>query len=67
MIMTVGQVKEEVMILNLGNIKKFPCRRSRQEDFYILWQKFGPQAARDYMIPSIWNKEVPLPSDVFNG
>lgn len=66
-IMTVEQVKAEVQLLNLENIRKFPCGRSKTEDFYTMWQRFGPQAARDIMIPAIWNNECPVPSEYFNG
>lgn len=63
--MTVSEVKEEVLLLNLENIRKFPCGSSKQQDFYTLWSRFGPQAARDIMIPPIWNNEVPRPSEFF--
>ena len=65
--MTVEQVKAEVQLLNLDNIRKFPCGRGRREDFYSMWQRFGPQAARDIMIPTIWNGECPAPSEFFNA
>lgn len=65
--MTVEDVKAEVQLLNLSNIRKFPCTRSKCEDFYTMWQRFGPQAARDIMIPAIWNGESPRPSEYFNG
>ena len=48
--MTVEQVKAEVQLLTLDNIRSFPCGRSKTEDFYTMWQRFGPQAARDIMI-----------------
>ena len=31
-----------------------------------MWQRFGPQAARDIMIPAVWNGECPVPSEYFN-
>ena len=64
--MTVQEVTAEVQLLTLENIRSFPCGRSRTEDFYNMWQKFGPEAARTNMIPAIWNGEVPRPSEVFN-
>lgn len=64
--MTVEELKEEVMLLSIENIKNYPCSRSKRDDFYTMWQKFGPQAARDIMIPSIWNGDFPPPSEVFN-
>ena len=65
--MTVEEVKAEVLLLNLDNIRKFPCSRSRTEDFYTMWQRFGPDAARTIMIPSIWDGTCPRPSEFFNG
>jgi hypothetical protein len=64
--MTVSDVEAEVLLLNLENIKKMPIPRSLLEDFYNMWQRFGPQAARTYMIPPIWNEEIVRPSEYFN-
>jgi len=63
--MTVEELKKETMILTLENIKSYPCSRSKRDDFYSMWQRFGPQAARDIMMPPIWEGEFPLPSEVF--
>jgi len=63
--MTVEELKEEVMLLSLENIRHYPTSRSRRDDFYSMWQRFGPQSARDIMMPSIWEGEDPLPSEVF--
>lgn len=65
--MTVEQVKAEVQLLTLENIRSFPCGRSNIEDFYTMWQRFGPQAARDIMIPAVWNGDCPVPSEYFNA
>ncbi len=64
--MTVDEVKSEVMLLDIENIKKFPCSRALREDFYNMWQRFGPQAARDFMIPSLWKGFIPKPSEVLS-
>ncbi len=61
--MTVSDVEAEVLLLNLENIKKMPIPRSLLEDFYNMWQRFGPQAARDFMIPSLWKGFIPKPSE----
>ena len=63
--MTVEQVKAEVMLLDVDNIQKFPCKEGKREDFRNLWLRFGPQAARDVMIPDIWYEKCPLPSEFF--
>ncbi len=63
--MTVDEVQKEVMLLTLENIKKYPIPSILREDFYNMWQRFGPDAARTFMIPPLWNNEIPLPSEVF--
>ena len=65
--MTVEEVKSEVQLLNLDNIKEYPCTRANLEDFYNMWSKFGPDAARTLMIPPIWEGKCPKPSEYFNG
>ena len=67
LVMTVEEVKAEVLLLTLDNIRKFPCSRSKTEDFYTMWQRFGPDAARTIMIPVIWDGTSPRPSEFFNG
>ena len=64
--MTVEEVKAEVQLLNLENIRKYPCSRSKVDDFYSMWSRFGPEAARTIMIPPIWEGQTPLPSEVFD-
>ena len=64
--MTVEEVKAEVQLLNLENIRQYPCSRSKMDDFYSMWSRFGPEAARTIMIPSIWEGETPPPSEVFD-
>lgn len=63
--MTVEEVKAEVQLLNLDNIKKYECTRSKREDFYSMWSRFGPEAARTAFIPQIWRGEFPRPSEFF--
>ena len=62
--MTVDEVKQESMLFTLENVKHYPLSRSLKEDFYTMWHRFGPQAARDYMIPPLWNNEIARPSEV---
>ena len=64
---TPEQVQEEVLLLSLENIKKFPCTISLRDQFYSMWQRFGPQAARTATIPYVWQGKVPLPSEYFSG
>lgn len=63
--MTVEEVKAEVKLLDLDNIKIYPCTRSKREDFYSMWSRFGPEAARTAMIPQIWEGKFPRPSQFF--
>ena len=63
--LTVDEIKYEVSLLTIENIRKYPASRSKTEDFYNMWQRFGPQAARDIMIPYIWYGHGPKPSEVF--
>ena len=63
---TSEQVQEEVKFLNLNNIKVFPCSISLRDQFYSMWQRFGPDAARTATIPYVWTGECPLPSEYFD-
>ena len=63
---TPEQVQEEVNLLNLQNIRTLPITRSKIDDFYSMWQRFGPQAARTATIPYVWQGKMPLPSEYFN-
>ena len=65
--LTVEQVKEEVQLLNLTNIRKYPCSPSLKDQFYSMWQRFGPDAARTATIPYVWQGKIALPSDHFSG
>ena len=64
-LMTVEEVKDEVQLLNLDNIRHFPISESKKDDFYSLYNRFGPQAARDIMIPVVWYGYCPRPSVYF--
>ena len=63
--MSVQDVKDEVLLLNLDNIKRFPIPESKVMDFYHLYNRFGPQSARDILIPVIWYGYAPRPSEYF--
>ena len=63
--MTVDEVKAEVLLLNLDNIRNFDCSRSKIDDFYSMWGRFGPEAARIAMIPYIWESKCSRPSEYF--
>jgi len=63
--MTVEEVKEEVKLLTVENIKQFPTTPSLEDQFYSMWGRFGPEAARTAMIPYVWDGRVPRPSEFF--
>ena len=63
--LTVEQVKDEVHLLTTDNIRYLTKQYSCVENFQSMWQRFGPQAARDMMIPYVWQGKVPLPSEYF--
>jgi hypothetical protein len=65
--MTVDQLKEEAALLNIDNMRSYPASRSIRDDYYQVWNKFGPAAAGFYIMPYIWKGLIPTPSDVFNG
>ena len=63
--MSVQDVKDEVLLLNLENIRSFPIPESKQLDFHSLWTRLGCQAGRDIIIPLIWYNVCPRPSVYF--
>jgi len=63
--MSVQDVKDEVLLFNLENIRHFPISESKRMDFYSLWNKFGPQAGRDILIPMVYYGYIPRPSEYF--
>ena len=64
--MTVEELQEELQLLTLENIRKYPEYKSRWDDFYSMWQQHGPDAARTNLIPYIWDWRLPRPSEVVN-
>ena len=65
--MTVEEVKAEVQLLTIENIRHFPCGVSLKDDFYSMHNRFGAEAARTIMIPAIWNGVIPRPSEVLGA
>jgi len=63
--LTVEQVKEEVSLLHVMTIRKFPCTPSNRDAFYEMWNRCGPEAARTAMIPFVWQGLVPRPSEIY--
>lgn len=63
--MTVEEVKAEVQLLNIENIRHYPCDRGKREDFYSLYNKYGIDTARAIMIKPIFEGVLPKPSEYF--
>ena len=63
---TSEQVQNEVKLLDLSNIRSYPCTSSVRDQFYSMWQRFGPDAARTATIPYVWQGKMPLPSEYFS-
>ena len=62
----VEKLQKELQLLTLENIRRYPEYKSKQDDFYSMWQRFGPDAARTILIPYIWDGRLPRPSEVVN-
>ena len=56
---TVEQLQEELSVLTLENIKQYRAYKSKWDDFYEVWLRFGPEAARTILIPYVWTGKLP--------
>ena len=64
---TVDELKQELAVLTLENIKRFPGLKSKWDDFYEVWLRFGPDAARTILLPYIWDGRLPTPAEALGG
>ena len=62
---TVDELKEELSVLTIENVKRYLPYKKRWDDFYSMWQRFGPEAARTIMIPYIWDGRLPSPKEAY--
>ena len=60
---TVEQLQEELRVLTLENIKSYPGLKTQWDNFYEMWLRFGPEAARTNLIPYVWNGRIPSPAN----
>ena len=60
---TVEELQAELKTVTIENIKTFKTYRKKWDDFYSMWQRFGPDAARTILIPYIWDGRLPAPSE----
>ena len=61
---SVEELQEELSVLTLNNIKKYIPYKKKWDDFYSMWLRFGPDAARTILIPYIWDGRYPSPREV---
>ena len=64
---SVEQLKEELSHITLENVKQYKEYNLRWDDFYSMWLRFGPDAARTILIPYIWRGDYPSPKECRNG
>ena len=57
------QLVAELSELTLNNIKHYPAYAKKFDDFYSMWLRFGPDAARTILIPYIWEGKLPSPEN----
>ena len=62
----VEQLREELSDITLENMKQYKEYRPRWDDFYSVWLRFGPDAARTLLIPYIWRGDYPAPREILN-
>ena len=60
---TADDLKEELAVFTLENIRNYPEYKSKWDDFYSMWLRFGPEAARTILIPYIWDGRLPAPKE----
>ena len=58
---TAAELQQELQQLTVENIKSYPAYKDKWEDFYSMWQRFGPEAARTILITYIWDGRFPTP------
>ena len=64
---TVDSLIEELSVITLENIKQYTEYHPQWDDFYSMWLRFGPDAARTILIPYIWDGRLPAPTDAKYG
>ena len=64
---SVDELKDELSVVTIENIKSYRAYKTRWDDFYSMWQRFGPDAARTILIPYIWDGRLPSPKEAKGG
>ena len=63
---SIDELKDELSVVTIENVKSFKAYKAKWDDFYSMWQRFGPDAARTILIPSIWEGRLPSPKEIEN-
>ena len=57
----------ELSVITLENVKSYKEYKDNWDDFYSMWLRFGPEAARTNLIPYIWDGRIPSPKEIKGG
>ena len=58
------ELQTELLVVTLENVKSYKEYKYNWDDFYSMWLRFGPEAARTVLIPFIWDGRIPSPREV---
>jgi len=58
------ELVKELSVVTLENVKQYKPYKDNWDDFYSMWLRFGPDAARTNLIPYIWDGRLPSPKEV---
>ena len=61
------ELQQELSVITLENVKQYKAYKNNWDDFYSMWLRFGPDAARTILIPYIWDGRIPSPKEARNG
>ena len=59
----IDRLYKEANLLNVENIRKFPCSRTIREDYISMSSRFGRQAATDYIVGCLYQEQMTFPSE----
>ena len=64
---TVEDLRDELSVITIENLKQYIPYRKKWDEFYSMWLRFGPEAARTILIPYIWDGSLPSPKEAYYG
>ena len=64
---TVEELKDELSVITIENMKQYVSYKKKWDEFYSMWLRFGPEAARTILIPYIWDGSLPSPKEAYHG